>query len=396
MATGLESAAAFRTRALEIGLTDAVVDLLKDGGVSSFGGLAFITNYQPGQADEGPLITALTQTMGRAPTNAETIGLRRLFFESSTLAVNEFRQRSERDETAEPAKMPVAERNARLEDQRKRLQGVHFSPETEPSHKLVDTVCQMGTDQTLEWTPWEKLTSRGSEITHSQKDLKFSLDGQGGVKVLAKVQSPDANINGDIRVRQALHRRSRAFDLAQLCSFTLMEEWHERIFEVMHREPAPNAMPVTMHQLKEADKTLFRKMAEQTRGKLTMLADGTKPMEAALKTCMDNAEVQFCLIPMVKAVGRPAVPDSPSSPKGKSKGKGQGKVRKEFVKPYTPAVAPQLPPNCSQMTPEGKPICNTFNRSGCSFAKPGKRCKRGFHLCWQCFKPKPYSSCDHS
>ena len=77
--------------------------------------------------------------------------------------------------------MPVAERNARLEDQRKRLQGVHFNPETEPGHKLVDTVCQMGTDQTLEWTPWEKLTSRSSEITHSQKDLKFSLDHQGGV-----------------------------------------------------------------------------------------------------------------------------------------------------------------------------------------------------------------------
>ena len=156
MAIGLESAAAVRSRAVESGLTEAVVDLLKDGGVCSFGSLALSTNYQPGQSDEGPLITALTQTMGRAPTNAETIGLRRPFLESSTLAVNEFRQRSERDGTAEPSKMPVAERNARLEDQRKRLQGVHFSPEAEPSHELVDTVCQMETEQTLEWTPWGK------------------------------------------------------------------------------------------------------------------------------------------------------------------------------------------------------------------------------------------------
>ncbi|CAL1146023.1 unnamed protein product [Cladocopium goreaui] len=139
--------------------------------------------------------------MGRAPTNAETIALRRLFFESSTLAVNEFKQRSERDETAEPTKMPVAERNARLEDQKKRLPGLHFSPETEPSHKLVDAVCQMATDQTLEWTPWEKLTSRSSEVTHSQKDLKFSLDSQGSVKVAAKTQSPDANVTGEMRVR---------------------------------------------------------------------------------------------------------------------------------------------------------------------------------------------------
>ena len=104
MATGLESAAIFRSQAGEAGLSEAVVNLLHDEGVSSFGSIAFITNYQPGHSDKGPLITALTQTMGQAPSNAETIGLRKLFFESSFLAVNGFCQRSNRDETPEPAK----------------------------------------------------------------------------------------------------------------------------------------------------------------------------------------------------------------------------------------------------------------------------------------------------
>ena len=45
MATGLESAAAFRSRAIEIGLNDDTVDLLNAGGVHSFSGYAFITNY---------------------------------------------------------------------------------------------------------------------------------------------------------------------------------------------------------------------------------------------------------------------------------------------------------------------------------------------------------------
>jgi hypothetical protein len=395
MSTGLESEAAFRARATEIGLPEDAIDRLKLGGVKSFGSYAFITNYQPGQADEKPLITALTQTMGREPTNAETIALRRLFFESTTLAVHEFKQRSERDETAEPTKMPVAERNARLEDQKKRLPGLHFSPETEPSHKLVDTICQMAVDQTLEWTPWEKLTSRSSEITHSQKDLKFSLDSQGSVKVAAKTQSPDANITGEMRVRQALNRRARAFDLAQLCKYTVMEAWHERIFEVLQKEPAPNAMPVTMHQLREADKMLFRKLAEKTRGALAQQPDGSKPMEAHFDTCADHPEVQFCLIPMVRGTTKSNSADSPS-PKPKGKGKGNGKVRKDFNKPPFQSAPQALPPNCHQMTPQGKPICNTFNRGSCDFAKPGKRCKRGFHVCWQCFKPKPFSSCDHS
>ena len=39
--------------------------------------------------------------------------------------------------------MPLAERNAKLEDQKKRMPGLHFGSEKEPIHKLVDTVCQM-------------------------------------------------------------------------------------------------------------------------------------------------------------------------------------------------------------------------------------------------------------
>ena len=94
------------------------------------------------------------------------------------------------------------------------------------------------------------------------------------MKVAAKMQSPDANVTGEMRVRQALNRRARAFDLAQLCAYTTMVAWHERIFEVLQKEPAPNAMAVTMHQLKEADKMLFRKLAEKTRGALYSTATG--------------------------------------------------------------------------------------------------------------------------
>ena len=150
MSSAIDSKADFRT---------AVLDLLELGGVTSYGSFAFITPYQPGQPDETPLITALNRVMGRDPTIAEQIGLRRLFFESVTLAINDLKQRQERDDAAEPSRLPVAERNSRLEDQKRRL-GLHFSPESEPSHKLVDTINQMGVDQTLEWIPWEKSPAR--------------------------------------------------------------------------------------------------------------------------------------------------------------------------------------------------------------------------------------------
>lgn len=393
MSSGLDSHAAFKARALEIGLSPDVIELLKAGGVTSFGSYAFVTSYQPGQPDETPLIEALTKVMHRAPSTEETIPLRRLFFESCTLAISDLKQRTERDETAEPSRMPVAERNARLQEQQNRLKGIHFSPETEPSHKLVDLVCQMSTDQTLEWIPWEKLTSRASEVTHTQKDLKLAFDATGSLKVAHKDQTPDAAVTGELKVRQALNRRSRAFDLAKLCSFTRMEEWHERVFEVLQKEPAANAMPVTLQQVREADKTLFKKLSEKTRGRLTQAPDGAKPMDTFLDACMDSAEVQFCLIPMVRAARVPPTLSHSDHPKGGGKGKWS-KPKSNFVKGQQKGL--QLPPNCHQMTPDKKPICNNFNRTSCPFAKEGKRCKRGFHVCWQCFKPKPHHSCDHS
>ena len=204
MATRLESAAALKSHAVESRLTEAVVDLLMYVGVSSFGRPFFSTNYQLGQSDKKPLISALSQTTGRAPTNAESIGLRSLSFKSSTLAVNEFRQCPERDETAGPAKMQVAQRNACLESQCKRLQGVHFIPEAETSHRRVDTVCQVGTEQTLEWTFLERLTSRGSEIANPQKDLILHGPPKR-CQSLAKSPKPYANIKGDVRVRRAFH-----------------------------------------------------------------------------------------------------------------------------------------------------------------------------------------------
>ena len=225
--------------------------------------------------------------------------------------------------------------------------GCISAPETEPSHKLVDTICQMAVDQTLEWTPWEKLTSRSSEITHSQKDLKFSLDSQGSVKIAAKTQSPDANVTVEMRVRQALNRRARAFDVAQLCRYTVMEAWHERIFEVLQKEPAPSAMPVTMHQLREADKMLFRKLAEKTRGALAQQPDGSKPMEAHFDTCADHAEVQFCLIPMVRGATKKQQCALPF-PKTQRKGEGKRKSAKGSQQTFHavgPSIAAKLPPN---------------------------------------------------
>ena len=37
--------------------------------------------------------------------------------------------------------------------------------------------------------------------------------------------------------------------------------------------------------------------------------------------------------------------------------------------------------NCSAVTESGDPVCFAYQLGGCSLAKPGERCPRGWHVC---------------
>jgi len=387
-AVGLDSEAAFKHRALEVGMDETYYQALKTAGVSTYGKLAFVCGYTPGQGDEKVLFDAIQTLVGAAPTAAEQMVLRRLFFEANTMALADLRTRFEKDDSSEPKEIPLAERMARLQQQKARLTGVHFSSETEPAHKLVDTVFQMCQDQQIHWIPWEKLLSRASEVLSVKKDLQINFDASGVLKLAHKTEASPGELSGEIKVRQALSRRSRAFDLASLCGYQVMEAWHEKMFEIMQRVPPNNCAPVTMMQTKEADKMLWKKMAESIRGSILLRPDGRKPMEVEIALLVNDPEVQFLMMPMPRGNSRAGPYDDTRDVKGKGKDE-KGKGKKGAGKGF------ELPQGCSQKTKEGKPICNAFNRGQCAYAKEGKRCKRGFHVCWKCFKPKPYTTCTH-
>ena len=385
---GLDSTASFKSRALEIGMSEALCNLLRDNGVSTYGAFAFICPYIPGQGDEAVLMDATEALIHRPLTAPEKIVIRRLFFEAHTMSIADMKQRFEREDTSEPTRVPMPERIARLEAQKTRLPGLHYSSETEPSHKCVDTVFQMITDQQITWIPWERLTNRASEAVNSKKDLQITFDSSGSLK-LSKAQNDQVGtISGEIQVRQALQRRARAFDLAHICSYQVMESWHEKLFEILQREPPANCSRVTMQQAKDADRMLWKKMSESTRGSVAQRPDGTKPVEVSLAMLSNDPEVHFLMMPIPKS-SRPAPYDrDPKNPNDK-KGKGKGKKEKDGKASTGP------PEGCHHKTPQDKPICFGYNRGFCKFASDGKRCKRGFHVCWKCFKPQPYTSCQH-
>ena len=151
--SGLESGALFKERALSFGLEEATLNRLIARGYDTFGKLAFCSAYRPGQADEAPLMAALANILGRNVDDGEAPALRRLHFEASTLVMSDMKNRTERTDTTEPRRTPMAERTSRLEKQRNDLLGVVINQGNEPSHALVDKIFQQPDDGCVVWIP---------------------------------------------------------------------------------------------------------------------------------------------------------------------------------------------------------------------------------------------------
>ena len=150
MATSeLDSEVEFKRRALQLGVSSTNVDALVSAGFKTFGQYAFSVPYQPGSADESPLVDLLTATLSGEPPASQLSCLRRLFWESHGLVVRDLRLRQEHGSDTVIKKLPTSERVARAEAQKSRLTGITWSPETEPSHQLVDRFVTMLEEQAV-------------------------------------------------------------------------------------------------------------------------------------------------------------------------------------------------------------------------------------------------------
>ena len=121
----LDSTAEFERRADLLGVSQLIRDALRHQGLNTFGRFAFSVAYSPGQQDETPLTDLAAQINGGvALAPGPMASLRRLFWESHTLALAELKQKSEHGSDGVMKKLPTAERKARADNQRARLTGV--------------------------------------------------------------------------------------------------------------------------------------------------------------------------------------------------------------------------------------------------------------------------------
>ena len=227
----------------------------------------------------------------------------------------------------------------------------------------------------------------------------------GNVKLSRKAADLSCNTTGELRLRQALTRRSLAFDQCKLCSFDVMEMWRNFMMQALMKEPPAGHKYVTAQQVIAADKELWELLSQRTRGKLRVDPGGDPPMNGDFTELSTSPLVLCVMTPLPASKGADTGGDSRSEPvkaqpktskapekqhpqTNKRKASGSGVSVKELLQ--------SMPSDCTSKTENGKFICLRYNNGTCKRQKSSS-CNMGVHICYRkgCGKKRPYIECSH-
>ena len=393
MASLIDSEAHFSKRAGEVRLGDAALRTLRRLGLNSMGSLAY-AHGQPGQPlDEASFTNWVQSTVNANVSLGDMSAIKRLLFESQTLALAALREQVVNPDSAALKKVPEAERDRRMKHLRDTLIGVLIEGPMEPGHALLDLCAQQRESGQLRYIPPERCISRVHEVTtasNPKKQLEFESDK---LSIKEQVVVPDMQVHDSLKLLEAFRRRGLAYAFAEAVLFLDYERYVNSLFSHCHREPPPGYSRCALPQLVQADKLVFTKLIEDG-VKPRRDAAGVCPMDAALMKALESYQVSFALLPLPTKAVIPQAKKSegnhdPPAKKHKGGGAGKGKGKsKASGKGRGPAVPYQiLQAGGKGRTPDGESICYDYGLGKCKHGADGGECNKGRHVCPVCFEP---------
>ena len=299
----IDSKVAFQNRAVELGIEQAEIDALDDAGVHGYATYAYCSTHQPGQSDNTVSNAFLTTTLGNAPSAAATTRFRSLFFEALALSLGDLKSRAGRSESSEARIIPLAEKMDGIRQQKGRLNGLSYTPQSEASHALIDKVCQQFEDNMITYIELNRCTFRQVEALHSKGDTALALDNSGSLRLSKKQRLDDVNVTGERKRRQAFLPRALAYDLSGISTSAVLDLWTHKILEKMNEAPLSNYRHISVEQAVSTDKALWVKVSNDTRGKLQPKTGTDKPFDVAFTKSSEHPEVPQHLTPL-QSVGQ--------------------------------------------------------------------------------------------
>ena len=411
MTSLVDSEAHLRKRADEMAMSERGVRAMIDKGITTLGKLAF-AHGQPGV----PIVSAEFDTfsqdvLGAMASIGDRAVLKRLLFEGHTFVISQLKEQVTNPEAAQTRKIPQVERDARMEELKRRLPGILIERQMSPSHALLDLCAQQHEARQLKYLSPDKCTSREWEVSMSKSAKQIEIDADKLV-VKEKAETPDCTVAGEMETFEALRRRGLAYSFVDTISWETHERYLMMLFGHARRSPPQGYLKTTLQQILRADRAVFTKLIQDGVSVRRDTVTGDLPMDDALINALASYDVGFHLMPLPK-------PSHPSPPpkadaarpsndqwvnanqynrwspykghKGhKAKGKGtKGKDRANLL--------PRALQNRDNVStdPHNRRLRFGFNLGRCDAAPAGGECKHGWHLCCRRNCQAPHAECEH-
>ena len=150
---------------------------------------------------------------------------------------------------------------------------------------------------------------------------------------------PAETASSALQVKEAMERRGIGLVFADLISHAAYTGYLSSLFSHLHREPPPGYSRCSVSHLVSVDRSVWAKLLEDgTRPKRA--ADGTWPLDTALRRDLESYQVSFALLPLPHAKKADKPPNPPKvnphhwEKANKGKGSGKGKSGKGQKLPY--------------------------------------------------------------
>ena len=357
MSSLIDSEAAFKTRATDVGMNEELLSALTTRGFNTLSKYAF-ANQPPGRAVDDDAFSRFLATLVDPLPLAQVAVAKRLLFEAHTYLVHSLKEKVETGDTPAVRKINAAERGARLAAQAARLSGVRLKGELEVAHSVLDAVNDQFEKKQLKYIPPHKAIKREQEILGTKAPQRIQLDASGSLTVQQGELHLRCDASSDLAAFHALQRRALAYDFCRLLSFDA-----------------------------SADRQAWLLLAEDCTSFDPDPVTLKPPLDKLIQMVRGHPEVAFHLLPRPGAASKrkaeDAEPDhSPRRPAPRTFGKGSQKGRNKSGKGgsrSSPPMPKQLLGGWAQ-TASGRPICFDFNlEHGCPRAKPGESCAKGLH-----------------
>ena len=192
----LDSVAAFKQRALSVGLTEENYDKLRASGYDTYGKLAFATGANPATVEDQQVDDWIKSVIDPPQSKYQASVIRRLLYESQSLNIADLKSRIDGPSDSQVKKLPAAERIARIAEQQGRISGLVFDARNMPAHSCVDQCLSMIEQNSFRYLAPSKWVSRAQELASVKQDPLIQVESDGAMRVKVKQNEPSCDTAG--------------------------------------------------------------------------------------------------------------------------------------------------------------------------------------------------------